>query len=109
MLLEHPATRSGWRDHVIIAAERVQNASGQVPRRRPITGVIRGLAATGLVPRDLHLAASLLKQANSGKRDARAVKIDQACHEQANARLACRARPTLSRADSCLDRGHKMS
>jgi hypothetical protein len=40
--------------------------------------------------RDLHLATSLLQQAERGKPDARAMEIDEARHKKPDARLADR-------------------
>ena len=59
---QHAGTGTGGRDDMIVPLERIQDPHRQIPRGRAIPGVVRGLAATGLGARHLHLASGLLQQ-----------------------------------------------
>ena len=84
---QHAAAGARGHDHVIIAAERIEDAAREVARGGAVAGIIGRLAAAGLRARHLHLAAGLFQQADRGEAHGRAMEIDQAGDEQRDARL----------------------
>jgi len=64
---QHSGTGTGRGHDVIVAAERIQDAGRQVSGGRAIPGIIRRLAATGLRPGHLDLAAGAFQE-KAGRR-----------------------------------------
>jgi hypothetical protein len=86
MQLDHAGAGAGRRDDVIIAGE---GSDGLAPDRSgvgPVARIVGGLAAAGLGMRHLDRAARLFQKLHGGKADARPEQIDQAGHQQRDAR-----------------------
>jgi hypothetical protein len=86
--LQHSRARARRRHHVIVGLERRDRLLGERHGVAPVTGIVGGLAATGLRRRHRDPAADVLEQLHRGEADARTKQVDQASDEQADVRAA---------------------
>src|SRR4029077_18755010 len=74
---QHTGTRTRGGDDIIIAGKRIKYLQGNRFGIGPVTGVVRGLTATGLAARDLDRASCVFEQFHSRKTYSRPEQIDQ--------------------------------
>src|SRR5712671_4087012 len=67
MYPQHPGTRARGRDHIVAIGEGVEHLQGDYLGIGPVTGVVSGLAATGLSTRDPDRAPRVFEQFDSRK------------------------------------------
>jgi hypothetical protein len=79
---QHPGTRPRGGNDIVIAGKGVEYLQGDCLGIGPVTGVVSGLAATGLSTRDLDRAPRVFEQFDGRKAHCRAKQIDQTRNEQ---------------------------
>ena len=79
---QHPGTRPRRGDDIIIAGKGIEYLQGNRLGIGPVTGVVSGLAATGLSTRYLHRTSRVFEEFDSRKPDCRAKQIDQTGDKQ---------------------------
>jgi hypothetical protein len=77
MYPQHPGTRPRGGNDIIIAGKGVEYLQGDCLGIGPVTGVVGGLAATGLSTRDPDRAPRVFEQFDSRKAYCRSEQIDQ--------------------------------
>jgi len=90
VLVDHAGAGSRRRHHVVEAREGVDHPARHRPGVGQVPGVEGRLPAAGLRRRHLDGAAGILQQLDRGEADGRAVEVDQAGDEQADARTGTR-------------------
>ncbi len=81
--LDHAGAGAGGRDHVVEAAEALDDALGEIARRAAVAGVVGGLAAAGLHGH-VDRTAGVLEQLHGREADRGPYQVDEAGHEQAD-------------------------
>ena len=84
MVAHHGDTASRGRDYVIVVAKYFEKSFGKRPGLFRTAGVGHGLAAAGLLCRELDVDAELPEHAECGKADLRVELIDVARDEESD-------------------------
>jgi hypothetical protein len=88
--LDHAAAGARGHDHIVEGLEGGDGLAGEVDGLGPCAAIVGGLPAAGLRRRHLDDTARILEQLHGSKADARAKQVDEARHEETDARRLAR-------------------